>query len=170
MPPEPQSHDSKPAPLPRHPVLAHVVLGSFTAAGLFDLLSMLPAGDLPSRQLYRAAAFLLVLATTALVAAAGTGILERARRTVPGSRARRLTNAHAATMTGLAGAAVLDIALHFYAYPAAIRAPWPVLPTTAVLIGLAAVGGELGGRLVYHFGVGTTQGARSTAATPNRVP
>ena len=165
MPPEPEPQRAKPPAIPRHPVLAHVALGSFAAAGLFDLLSALPGQVLPHRELYRAAAFLLILASAALAAAAGTGLRERARRTAPGSPARRLASAHAAAMTGLAAAAAADLVLHLSAYPAASRAPWPVLLATVLLLGFAAAGGHLGGRLVYQLGVGTPAGARATAPT-----
>lgn len=165
MAPESESQQTKPPAIPRHPILAHVALGSFAAAGLFDLLSALPGQVLPHRELYRAAAFLLILASTALVAAAGTGLRERARRTAPGSPARHLASAHAAAMTGLAAAGAADIVLHLSVYPAASRAPWPVLLTTVLLLGFAAVGGHFGGRLVYQLGVGTTAGARDTAPT-----
>jgi len=87
MAPASEPKQANPPAIPRHPVLAHVALGNFTAAGLFDLLSALPGQVLPHRELYRAAALLLILASTALVAAAGTGFRERARRTAPGSPA-----------------------------------------------------------------------------------
>jgi uncharacterized membrane protein len=163
MTPEPEPKPTKPVALPRHPRIAHVALGSFVAAGLFDLLSALPGQALPHRELYRSAAFSLILASAALVVAAGTGFLERARRTAPGSQARNLASAHAATMAGLAATAVADIVLHLSAYSAASRAPWPVLLTTVPLLGFAVAGGHLGGRLVYQLGVGTSAGARATA-------
>jgi hypothetical protein len=75
-------------------------LGTFVAAGLFDVLSALPYAALPDRELYRAAAFLLMLGAVAVAAAAGTGFRERARHTTGASPARRLTNAHAASMIG----------------------------------------------------------------------
>jgi uncharacterized membrane protein len=167
---EPESRETKPAAVPGHPILAHLTLGTFVAAGLFDLVSALPYAALPNRELYRAAAFLLILGAVAVVAAAGTGFRDRARHTTGGSPARRLTNAHAASMIGLGAVAVLDIVLHEYAYPAVTKAPWPVLLTTALLCGLAAMGGRLGGRLVYRLGVGTAYGARATTTPARRTP
>lgn len=165
---EPESPKIKAPAMPRHPILAHLSLGTVIGAGLFDLLSALPYAALPNRELYRAAAFLLILGTITVVAAAGTGFRERAQRTVAGSPARRLTNAHAASMIGVGALGVLDVVLHEYAYPAVTKAPWPVLLTTMLLCGFAALGGRLGGRLVYQLGVGTAYGAR--ARTQSRTP
>jgi uncharacterized membrane protein len=167
---QPESRETKPAAVPRHPILAHLTLGTFVAAGLFGLLSALPYAALPSRELYRAAAFLLILGAVALVSALGTGFRERARHTMGGSPARLLPNAHAASMIGLGAVAVLDIALHEYAYPAVTKAPRPVLLATALLCGFAGMGGRIGGRLVYRLGVGTAYGARATTTPVRRTP
>jgi uncharacterized membrane protein len=70
---EPESRETKPPAIPRHPILAHLTLGTFAAAGLFDVLSALPHAALPSRELYRAAAFLLILGAVAVVSALGSG-------------------------------------------------------------------------------------------------
>jgi uncharacterized membrane protein len=167
---EPESRETKPPTVPRHPILAHLTLGTFVAAGLFDVLSALPYAALPDRELYRAAAFLLMLGAVAVAAAAGTGFRERARHTTGASPARRLTNAHAASTIGLDGVGALDIVLHEYAYPAMTRAPWPVLLTSVLLSGFAAVGGRLSGRLVYQLGVGTAYGGLARSTPARRTP
>ena len=170
MSPEPEfKHGEQPA-IPRHPILAHVTLGGYFAAGVFDILSALTGGLLPDRELYRAAGFLLVLAVAAQLAAIGTGLYERALRTPAGSPARRLTDTHAVGMIGLAAAAVIDLILHLSVYPAAARAPWPVLPATAVLLGCAVAGGHLGAKLVYRLGVGTAYGQAGTLARAAASP
>ena len=63
--PEPDVDDAMNASLTKHPPIAHVVVGSYVAAGVFDLLSALPVGFIPTRDVYRAATFLLILATSA---------------------------------------------------------------------------------------------------------
>ncbi|MGH3799353.1 MAG: DUF2231 domain-containing protein [Pseudonocardiaceae bacterium] len=135
------------------------VFGSYIAAGLFDLLSALPAGFVPSQDLYRAATYLLIMATTALVLAAATGFRDRARWTTPGSESRRLANAHTVAMAALGALAVLDIGLRSYAYPSATNTPLVILMITALLCAFAGVGGRLGGTLVYRLGVGTAIGS-----------
>jgi hypothetical protein len=95
------SGDAKAASLPKHPPIAHLVFGSYVAVGVFDLLSVLPAGFIPSHDVYEAATFLLILATLGLVFAAATGFRDRANWTPSGSQTRRLANVHAAAMIAL---------------------------------------------------------------------
>jgi uncharacterized membrane protein len=121
--PKPDAHDLKTAPLPKHPPIAHLVFGSYVAAGVFDLLSVLPAGFIPGRDLYQAATYLLILATLALVFAAATGFRDRAKWTPSGSPTQRLANMHAAAMTAVGVLAAFDITLRSYVYPSATQAP-----------------------------------------------
>jgi uncharacterized membrane protein len=160
------SGDAKAASLPKHPPIAHLVFGSYVAVGVFDLLSVLPAGFIPSHDVYQAATFLLILATLGLVFAAATGFRDRANWTPSGSQTRRLANVHAAAMIAVGLVAVLDIALRSYVYPSATQAPLAVLLTTALLCALTGIGGRLGGALVFRLGVGTA--VNSTAATRSR--
>jgi hypothetical protein len=48
-----RSEDAKTASLPKHPPIAHLVVGSYVAAGVFDLLSVVPADFIPSHDVYR---------------------------------------------------------------------------------------------------------------------
>lgn len=159
--PEPDVDDAMNASLPKHPPIAHVVVGSYVAAGVFDLLSALPVGFVPSRDVYRAATFLLILATSALVFAAASGFRDRAKRTASGSQTRRLANLHAVTTAALGLVAVFDIVLRSYVYPSATQAPLAVLLATALLCVLIGVGGRLGGVLVFRLGVGRAVDSRT---------
>jgi uncharacterized membrane protein len=159
--PEPDVDDAMNASLPKHPPIAHVVVGSYVAAGVFDLLSVLPVGFMPSRDVYRAATFLLILATSALVFAAASGFRDRAKWTASGSQTRRLANLHAGTTAALGLVAVFDIMLRSYVYPSATQAPLAVLLATALLCVLTGVGGRLGGALVFRLGVGRAVDSRT---------
>jgi uncharacterized membrane protein len=164
--PKPDAHDLKTAPLPKHPPIAHLVFGSYVAAGVFDLLSVLPAGFIPGRDLYQAATYLLILATLALVFAAATGFRDRAKWTPSGSPTQRLANMHAAAMTAVGVLAAFDITLRSYVYPSATQAPLAVLLTTALLCALTAVGARLGGALVFRLGIGTAVNSRAARSRP----
>ena len=59
------SGDAKAESLPKHPPIAHLVVGSYVAAGVFDLLSVVRAVFIPNHDVYQAATFLLILATLA---------------------------------------------------------------------------------------------------------
>jgi len=109
-----RSADTNTASLPKHPPIAHLVFGSYVAVGVFDLLSVLPAGFISSDDVYQAATHLLILATSGLVFAAATGFRDRANWTPSGSQTRRLANVHAAAMIAAGLVAVLDIALRSY--------------------------------------------------------
>jgi uncharacterized membrane protein len=163
--PEPDAHDLK-TPLPKHPPIAHLVFGSYVAAGVFDLLSVLPAGFIPGRDVYQAATYLLILATLALVFAAATGFRDRAKWTPSGSPTQRLANVHAAAMTAVGVVAALDITLRSYVYPSATQAPLAVLLTTALLCALTAGGARLGGALVFRLGIGTAVNSRAARSRP----
>jgi uncharacterized membrane protein len=107
--------------------------------------------------------------TAALIPAAASGFVDRARHTDAGSRERPGASRHAAVMALMGAVAVVDLLLRVDHHSSAQHTPAVVLVLTLLAAGLAAVGGALGGRLVYRRGVGVQPRAAATAR-PDGMP
>jgi uncharacterized membrane protein len=155
---------------PVHPPLVHVPIGAIVAAAAFDVISAAGGGTHPwARDLFRAGTFVLMAGTIFMVAAVISGVVDRARGTTPSSGTRRQVNRHAAVMSALAPLCVLDIVLRQGSYADARSSPAVVVALGLSALLLVAIGGELGGRLVYRTGVGV-QALPAEAAPPSHQP
>lgn len=143
------------APRPVHPPLVHAPIGAIVAAAAFDVISAAGGGTHPwARDLFRAGTFVLMVGTVFMFAAVITGVVDRARGTMPSSHTRRQVNRHAAVMSALIVLCVLEIVLRWGSYADAQSSPVAIVALGLLALALAAIGGELGGRLVYRSGVG----------------
>lgn len=143
---------SAPAGTPAHPPVAHVVVGGYVVSAILDLLSLAVPGD--TRDLYLAGGYTMMISTGALFAAALAGFIDRARRTAPGTQQRRAAGRHA-VVAGCTGAlAIADIVVRRHVHPDAIRVPLVVFALTLLVVLFVTLAGHLGGRLVFHDGVG----------------
>ncbi|HWH31117.1 MAG TPA: DUF2231 domain-containing protein [Egibacteraceae bacterium] len=137
---------------PLHPPLTDVPVGAYILAAAFDVISFLGDGEPWARELYRAGTFVLAGGLLVAVLAAITGVADWVGSTSKGTQAWRTVNAHAATMAALTVLVVVELVLRAGTYGAAAATPGIVLALTLVVAGLTALGGTIGGSLVYDYG------------------
>lgn len=136
---------------PLHPPLTDVPVGAYLLAVAFDIGSVLTGGDL-SRELYRAASFALVGGAVVSVLAAATGIADWLGSTPKRTQAWRTVNAHALTMVTVTLLVLATAVTRLTAYDDEPSTPAVALIATLVIATLTAVGGAIGGSLVYDYG------------------
>jgi uncharacterized membrane protein len=158
----PTSDASAPPPRrPLHPPLVHAPIGAVVIAAVGDLVSVVGGSSHGwAHTWFTGATYALSVGTAALLAAAIAGFVDRARYTAPGVPERAAVNRHAAVMSLMGLVCVVDLIVRISRHDAA-HTPAAVLALTLVAFALAALGGELGGRLVYRAGIGV----QSPAAT-----
>jgi uncharacterized membrane protein len=138
-----------------HPPLVHAPIGGVVIAALCDLVSVVGgASHSWAHTWFKGGSYALSVGTSVLLVAAVAGFVDRARHTAARSRERGAVNKHAAVMTLMAIVCVLDLLVRSTRYDSAQHAPVVVVVLTLVALALAAAGGALGGRLVYHAGIG----------------
>lgn len=155
---------------PVHPPLVHAPIGAIVAAAAFDVISAAGGGTHSwARDLFRAGTFVLMVGTVFMFPAVIAGVVDRNRETMPSSRTRRQVNWHAAVMSALTVLCVLEIVLRQESYANARSSPAVIVALGLSALALAAIGGELGGRLVYRSGVGV-QAPATEPAPPSHKP
>lgn len=135
---------------PFHPPLTDVPVGAYVLAAAFDVVSWLVAGAL-ARDLYRAGTFVLIGGVLVSFAAALTGFMDWLRSAPAGTQARRTVNAHAWTMITTTLVVLVDIAMRLGSSDEP-STPVVIGVLTIVAAGLTAIGGTIGGSLVYDYG------------------
>ena len=136
---------------PLHPPLTDIPVGAYTIAAAFDVVSVLAGGEL-ARDLYRAGTFALVGGGAVSLLAAATGVADWLGSTPRRTQAWRTVNAHALVMTTVTVVVLSTIALRLTAYADAAATPTLVLILSVAIAGLTAIGGAIGGSLVYDYG------------------
>ena len=136
---------------PFHPPLTDVPVGAYVLAAAFDVGSVL-TDDALSHELYRAATFALIGGAIVSVLAAVTGTFDWLRSTERGTQARRTVNAHATTMITVTLIVLVSIALRLSAYDDEVSTPVVALILSLAGAILTAVGGTIGGTLVFDYG------------------
>jgi len=136
---------------PFHPPLTDVPVGAYVLAAAFDVLSWLGGDASWARDLYRAATFALVGGFLVSLGAALTGYLDWRRSTQVGTQARRTVNAHAITMIAMTVVVVIDIAIRL-GQNDATSTPIVCVALSVIAFVLVAIGGTIGGSLVYDYG------------------
>ena len=140
-----------------HPPLTDIPIGAIVIAATLDLISSIRGGTGSlSHDLYRAGTFSLMVGTAVMVLTITAGFVDRARFTERGRRERTVANLHATVMCVLAALCVADIVVRRHTYPHAHHTPGGVLTMTLACAIVLIVGGTLGGKLVYAFGVGVS--------------
>lgn len=137
---------------PFHPPLTDIPVGAYVLAAVFDVASRVGSEQTWAHDFYRAASFVLIGGAAVSVLAALTGWLDWLRTTEKGTQARRTVNAHAWTMVTVTLIVLADIALRVVRYWDAPSSPLPVVIMTAVAALLTALGGAIGGSLVFDYG------------------
>ncbi len=136
---------------PFHPPLTDVPVGAYVLAAAFDVGSVLTDDSL-SYELYRAATFALIGGAIVSVLAALTGTFDWLRSTERGTQARRTVNAHATTMITVTLIVLVSIALRLSAYDDEVSTPVVALILSIAGAILTAVGGTIGGTLIFDYG------------------
>ncbi|MDQ3756300.1 MAG: DUF2231 domain-containing protein [Actinomycetota bacterium] len=137
---------------PLHPPLTDVPVGAYVLAAAFDVISAVGHEQEWSRDFYRAASFTLIGGAIASVFAALTGFWDWLRSTEKGTQARRTTNAHAWTMLTVTVLVLAGIAVRVLSHWDEPSTPGLALALTLAAASLTALGGTLGGSLVYDYG------------------
>jgi uncharacterized membrane protein len=137
---------------PLHPPLVHIPVGAYVLAAGFDVISALGNDEAWAHDFYRAASFTLIGGAAVSVFAALTGFWDWLRSTEPGTQARRTVNAHAWTMVTVTVVVLAGIAVRALAFWDEASTPGLALAFTATAAALTAVGGTLGGSLVFDYG------------------
>ncbi len=137
---------------PFHPPLTDVPVGAYVLAAAFDVISFLGREQEWARDFYRAATFTLVGGAVTAVLAALTGFWDWLRSTPKGTQARRTVNAHAWTMVSATVLVLVAIALRMLAYDGDSHTGAVALVLSLLVAVLTALGGSIGGSLVYDYG------------------
>ena len=117
---------------------------------MLDVLAFLLKNGSHAVVFHRAAGYVLLVGAVVSLATALTGYIDWLD-TRKGTQIRRMANAHAWTMITMTVLVLVDIALRYFAN--GYDGPCGALALLGVLIlGLAIVGGTLGGTMVYDFG------------------
>lgn len=137
---------------PLHPPLTDVPVGAYVLAAAFDVISFLGADASWARELYRAGTFVLAGGLLVAVFAAITGVADWLSSTSKGTQAWRTANAHAITMVVVTVLVIVEVVLRVSVHGDAAATPGLVLALTLAVAGLTALGGTIGGSLVYDYG------------------
>jgi uncharacterized membrane protein len=139
---------------PLHPPLTDVPIGAYLFAAVFDVLSLLLRDGHPEAadQLFAAAGWVLLGGAAVSVLAAGTGAVDWARSSEPGTQARRTINAHALAMITVTVLVLADLALRYTSFDDRTSSPVAVVVLSVLAAVLVAVGASLGGSLVFDYG------------------
>ncbi len=136
---------------PLHPPLTDIPVGAYLLATAFDVLSLVTGADL-ARELYRAGTFALVGGAVVAVLSAATGVADWLGSTPRRTQAWRTVNAHALVMVTLTLLVLAATGLRLTVYVDEPATPLPVLALSVVAAVMTALGGTIGGSLVYDYG------------------
>jgi uncharacterized membrane protein len=154
---------------PLHPPLVHAPVGGVVIAAVCDLVSLIGGASHGwATTWFKGGSYALLAGTAVLLVAAIAGFVDRARHTDAGGPGRAAVNRHAAAMSLMGIVCVADLIVRLSSHDSARHTPAVVLALTLVALALAALGGELGGRLVYRAGIGVQPPAavRRSGDTP----
>lgn len=141
-----------------HPPLVHAPIGGVVIAAACDIVSSVGGSTHHwAHTWYKGGTDALIVGTGVLLLAAIAGFADRAIRTDARTPDRAAVNRHAAVTSSMGVVCVVDVVLRTNDYGSAQHTPAVVLVLTLVALALAALGGELGGRLVYRGGIGVDQ-------------
>lgn len=144
---------------PLHPVFVHFPTALFPTSFLFDIISL----RLASRALVEAAAYTMAIGEGTGFLAAATGAIDYLTRVVPGTAAFRVATFHALLNAGVLVLYGFNLGLRLGPALEASRTPLRLVLLSLAGVLLLTVGNHLGGRLVYHFGVGVRLSGRSVS-------
>jgi uncharacterized membrane protein len=134
---------------PFHPMLVTVPLGTWTASLVFDVASHLGG---PAAALATGSAWLIGIGLVAALAAAVAGYLDL--RMVPtSSTAMRIGLVHMGLTLTSVTLYVSGLLLRWSQGTTGGGVPWGLIALSAVAYTLVAVGGRLGAKLSYRYGV-----------------
>lgn len=135
---------------PIHPMLVHFPAALFPTSLLFDLLSLWP-GLTP---FVKIAFYTMAVGEAAAVVAAVTGAIDYFTKLVPGTPAFRVGTLHALLNAGILLLYGFNLGLRMGPALEAPRTPVGLLLLSVAGVAVLIVSNYLGGRLIYHFGVG----------------
>lgn len=134
---------------PIHPILVHFPAALFPTSLLFDLVSLFGLSSFVKMAFYS-----MAVGETVAFLAAATGAIDYVTKLAPGTAPFRM-----ATLHGLLNVCVLllygfNLGLRLGQALESPQTPVGLVLLSTVGVALLTVSNFLGGRLVYHFGVG----------------
>jgi uncharacterized membrane protein len=148
---------------PLHPPLTTIPIGAYVIAAVLDVISIAGQDEEWARDFFRAATFVLVAGAAVTLLTALTGFVDWLRSTEPGTQVRREANAHALTMITVTVLVLVNIGLRTLSYGGDSHTPMLVVILSVLAAGLTAIGGTIGGSLVYDFGFNVENAGDSPA-------
>jgi uncharacterized membrane protein len=148
---------------PLHPPLTTIPIGAYVIAAVLDVISIAGQDEEWARDFFRAATFVLVAGAAVSLLTALTGFVDWLRSTEPGTQVRREANAHALTMITVTVLVLVNIGLRTLSYGGDSHTPLLVVILSVLAAGLTAIGGTIGGSLVYDFGFNVENAGDSPA-------
>jgi uncharacterized membrane protein len=134
---------------------------------VLDVISIAGQDEEWARDFFRAATFVLVVGASVSLLTALTGFVDWLRSTTPGTQVRREANAHALTMLTVTVIVLANIAVRVFAEGGAQHSPIVVVVLSVIAAALTALGGTIGGSLVYDFGFNVETAGDSPAYHPS---
>lgn len=135
---------------PFHPPLTDIPVGAYIIGPVLDLIAFVGRDSSWSADAYRAGGFTLLVGAVVSVATAITGFADWLN-TEKGTQMRRMANAHAWAMILLTLLVVTELALRYIGDRS--DSPDGLIVLLGMMVaGLVALGGTLGGSMVYDFG------------------
>jgi uncharacterized membrane protein len=137
---------------PLHPPLTDIPVGAYLIAAVLDVISIVGQDEEWARDFFRAATFVLIAGAAVSLLTALTGFWDWLRSTQPGTQVRREANAHAITMITVTVLVLVNIGLRTLEYGGDQHSGAVVVALSVVGAVLTALGGAIGGSLVYDYG------------------
>ena len=135
---------------PIHPMLVHFPAALFPTSLLFDLLSL----GLGTVSFVKMAFYTMAAGEVGAFLAAATGAIDCLTKLVPGTAASRVGTVHALLNVGILLLYGFNLGLRLGPALEVPRTPVGPLFLSVAGVALLTTSNFLGGRLVYHFGIG----------------
>jgi uncharacterized membrane protein len=137
---------------PLHPPLTDIPVGAYMIVAGLDVISHVAQDEEWARDFFRAATFVLIAGAAVSLLTALTGFWDWLKSTQPGTQVRREANAHALTMITVTVLVLVNIALRTLEYGGDDHSGSVAVALSLVAAALTALGGTIGGSLVYDYG------------------
>lgn len=135
---------------PFHPPLTDVPIGAYVIAPALDVIAYFFRDRSWATELHSAAGWVFLAGAVVSLATMITGLADWLD-TKRGTQIRRMANAHALLMLTMTAVVVLNLVLRFWV-EGYFSPSLTFVVLGAAILGLAIIGGTLGGTMVYDFG------------------
>lgn len=135
---------------PFHPPLTDIPIGAYMIGPALDVISFFWKGKPWADELHSAAGFVLLAGAIAGLGTLLTGFADWLD-TERGTQIRRMANAHASLMILMSSLVTASLLYRYFVYEGR-ASDLPLLLLALAIMGLAVLGGTIGGSMVYDYG------------------